>query len=144
MVSHLTPSRLRSALWPNQGGSYRSQRRDDWYCRLALDLVSVPHIVDVLHLLTLWHSIMQGLITCIAGIVGALTIADFPEKAANKTKSFAIPFLSQEEAAFVVARIEKDRHDAIPEEFNLGKYMRGALDLKIWGFAALFGLTTTW
>ncbi|KAK4547958.1 hypothetical protein LTR36_010677 [Oleoguttula mirabilis] len=90
-----------------------------------------------------WIFIMQGIMTCVAAIVGALTIADFPEKAAHKGMGFAIPFLNHEEAAFVVARIEKDRHDAIPEEFNIGTYMRCAMDLKIWGFAALFGLTTT-
>jgi len=44
---------------------------------------------------------------------------------------------------FVVARIEKDRHDAIPEEFNISKYLKNAADLKVWGFASLFGLTTT-
>lgn len=42
-----------------------------------------------------------------------------------------------------MARIEKDRKDAIAEPFHLGKYLRGALDLKVWAFAAIFGLTTT-
>ncbi|WPH04103.1 retrograde regulation protein 2 [Acrodontium crateriforme] len=90
-----------------------------------------------------WIFIMQGLITVVVGIIGALLIADFPEKAATKSKSLAIPFLTEKEAAFIVARIEKDRHDAIPEKFDLGTYMRCAADLKVWGFAALFGLTTT-
>jgi hypothetical protein len=52
-------------------------------------------------------------------------------------------FLSEDEAAFVVARIEKDRHDVIAEEFNIRKYLKGALDLKVWLFAALFMYTTT-
>lgn len=69
-----------------------------------------------------------------------LVIVDFPELSTN---SFGFKFLNEKEAAFVVARIEKDRHDAIPEEFKLGKYLKSALDLKVWGFAALFGLTTT-
>jgi len=69
-----------------------------------------------------------------------MTIVDFPELS---TKSFGLKFLNEKEAAFVVARIEKDRHDAIPEEFHIGNYLRNALDLKVWGFAALFGLTTT-
>lgn len=87
--------------------------------------------------------IMQGLITVVVGTIAAFTIADFPEKAASSSKSFSIPFLNQKEAAFVVARIEKDRHDAIPEEFNIGRYLKCACDAKIWGFAWLFGLTTT-
>ena len=87
-----------------------------------------------------WIFILQGLLTCIIGLGAYLTIVDFPELS---TKSFGLKFLNEKEAAFVVARIEKDRHDAIPEEFHMGKYLRNALDLKIWGFAALFGLTTT-
>jgi len=90
-----------------------------------------------------WIFIMQGLLTVIVGTVGAFTIADFPEKAAQKSKSFALAFLSEREAAFVVARIERDRSDAIAEPFNLAKYIRCGMDSKIWGFAALFGLTTT-
>jgi len=86
---------------------------------------------------------MQGLITCVVAGIGALTIADFPEKAAKTTRSFAIPFLNQKEADFIVARIERDRHDAIATEFNLAKYLKSGLDLKVWAFAALFGLTTT-
>lgn len=90
-----------------------------------------------------WIFIMQGLLTCIVAGIGATTISDFPEYAAKKSRSFAFSFLNEREANFVVARIEKDRSDAIAEPFNLGKYVRGAADLKVWGFAALFGLTTT-
>lgn len=90
-----------------------------------------------------WIFIMQGLITVLVGFAGAFTIADFPEKAATKSKSFAIGFLNEKEANYMVARIERDRSDAIPEPFNLVNYIKGGLDLKIWGFAALFGLTTT-
>ena len=86
---------------------------------------------------------MQGLLTVVVGCIGAFTIADFPEKAANSTKSFALPFLNQKEAEFVVARIEQDRHDAIAIPFDLKVYVKCAADLKIAGFAALFGLTTT-
>jgi len=40
------------------------------------------------------------------GIAGYFLIVDFPELAANSWR-----FLNSREAAFVVARIEKDRHD---------------------------------
>ena len=73
-------------------------------------------------------------------IFSFLVIVDFPEKATN---SFGLKFLNQREVDFVVARIEKDRHDAIPEKFQVGKYLKHALDLKVWGFASLFLLTTT-
>lgn len=84
---------------------------------------------------------MQGLLTCCLAIGSFFLIADFPEKSARK--GFQFRFLTEEEAAFVVARIELDRHDAIPEAFSWGKYLKNAADLKVWGFAALFGLTTT-
>ncbi|EMC95411.1 hypothetical protein BAUCODRAFT_72648 [Baudoinia panamericana UAMH 10762] len=90
-----------------------------------------------------WIFILQGVITVVVAVIGAFTICDFPDKAAKKTRSCALPFLNAEEAAFVVARIEQDRHDAIPEPFRLGHYLKQACDSKIWGFAWLFGLTTT-
>lgn len=90
-----------------------------------------------------WIFIMQGLITCVVAMIGAFTIADFPENAAEKSKSFALGFLNEKEANFIVARIQKDREDAIAEPFHLSTYLHCGLDSKIWGFAALFGLTTT-
>ena len=89
-----------------------------------------------------WIFIMQGLITVVVGAIGAFTIVDFPELAAKRSKT-SMSFLSEKEAAFIVARIEKDRHDVIPEPFQLGQYLKNALDLKVLGFACLFGLTTT-
>ena len=89
-----------------------------------------------------WIFIMQGIITVVVGAIGAFTIVDFPELAAKRTKT-SLPFLNEKEVAFVCARIEKDRHDVVLEPFNLGKYLRGACDLKILGFGAIFGLTTT-
>ena len=71
------------------------------------------------------------------------TLLFYREKAANRTKSFALPFLNQKEAEFIVARIEKDRHDAIAMPFSVKHYAKCAADLKVWGFASLFMLTTT-
>ncbi|KAG9705031.1 retrograde regulation protein 2, partial [Aureobasidium melanogenum] len=88
-----------------------------------------------------WIFIMQGLITCLLAIGAYFTIVNFPEKAAHV--SFGPKFLNQKEVDFVVATIEKDRHDATLEEFKVGQYLKCAADLKVWGFAALFGLSTT-
>jgi MFS family permease len=87
-----------------------------------------------------WIFILQGVVTIVLGLVAFLFIVDFPEKA---NKSFGFKFLNQKEVDFVVARIEKDRHDAIPEPFKLSTYLKCGADWKVWGFAALFGLTTT-
>jgi hypothetical protein len=81
---------------------------------------------------------MEGLITCVAGFIGYFLIVDFPEYASKSWK-----FISEAESRFVVAKIQKDRHDAIVEPFHIGSYLRNALDLKVWAFAMLFCLTTT-
>ena len=81
---------------------------------------------------------MEGVITCAFGLLGYFLIVDFPELAAS-----SFHFLSERESLYVVARIEKDRADAIPEPFSIGSYLKNALDLRVWGFGALFGLTTT-
>lgn len=85
-----------------------------------------------------WIFIIEGIITCVFAVGGYFLIVDFPELA---SKSWH--FLNERESAFMVARIEKDRADALPTPFALGAYLKNALDLKVWGFAVLFGLTTT-
>ena len=87
-----------------------------------------------------WIFILQGVITCVLGLGSLVLIVDFPELSVN---TFGLKFLNQREADFIVARIEADRHDVVLEKFNIWKYLKHALDLKVWAFAALFGLTTT-
>ncbi|RMZ80384.1 hypothetical protein DV738_g2781, partial [Chaetothyriales sp. CBS 135597] len=86
-----------------------------------------------------WIFILQGVITCVVAIVAYFFVADFPE---NATRGI-VKFLTQEECDFVLARIEKDRSDVLATEFKVGEYLKNALDLKVWGFATIFGLTTT-
>lgn len=59
---------------------------------------------------------------------------DFPDKASRSWK-----FLTEEECAFVIRRIDRDRLDAEPEEFTLRRFLKPALDIKIWAYAVLFG-----
>jgi len=85
-----------------------------------------------------WIFIIEGLITVVLAVMGYFLIVDFPELASKSWN-----FLSPRETAFMVARINKDRADVIPEPFALGPYLKNALDVNVWGFAFLFGLTTT-
>ena len=58
-----------------------------------------------------WLTDFQGVVTCVVAIIGTFFIVDFPELA---TRSFGAKFLNDKEVEFIVARIEKDRHDVIP------------------------------
>uniref|UniRef100_A0A8H7K9W0 Major facilitator superfamily (MFS) profile domain-containing protein n=1 Tax=Bionectria ochroleuca TaxID=29856 RepID=A0A8H7K9W0_BIOOC len=70
--------------------------------------------------------------------VAYFTVLGFPDAMSNVLGLK----LSKREADFILARIELDRKDTTAERFSLREYIANAYDLKIWGFAALFGLTT--
>lgn len=74
---------------------------------------------------------MEGILTFIVGVAGYFSLVDFPDRAAGT-------FLTDRELQFIVRRIAKDRDDAELEPFNLKKWARAGLDLKVWGFALMF------
>ncbi|RDL40750.1 Uncharacterized protein BP5553_00729 [Venustampulla echinocandica] len=85
-----------------------------------------------------WIFIMEGLLTCVLGIGSYFIIVDFPEDSPNSWS-----FLNQDEADFIVARIEKDRADTVVEPFSVWGYLKHAGDSKVWAMAMLYLLTTT-
>ncbi|KAL2372501.1 phthalate transporter [Blastomyces gilchristii SLH14081] len=85
-----------------------------------------------------WIFIMQGLLTIVVAIVTYIFLVDFPDKA---YKAWA--FLNQDECAFIIRRLNKDRGDADAEPFTIKRFLRPALDLKIWGFGMIFFCLTT-
>ncbi|KAK5331824.1 hypothetical protein LTR93_000829 [Exophiala xenobiotica] len=86
-----------------------------------------------------WIFIMEGILTCVVGIIGYFFLVDFPDKAARTSWAF----LNERECQFITRRIAKDRGDAELEPFNLKKWAASGLDLKIWGFALIFFSITT-
>ncbi|PSR82402.1 phthalate transporter [Coniella lustricola] len=84
-----------------------------------------------------WIFIMEGLITIAIGLAGFIFVVDFPEKAHKSWR-----FLTEDEAAFIVRRINRDREDATPEPFSFGRILQPALDPKIWAFALTSFCTT--
>ncbi|KAH0836099.1 phthalate transporter [Fonsecaea pedrosoi] len=88
-----------------------------------------------------WIFIMFGIFTLVVGIVCFFLIVEFPEKELEP-KRWKVPFLSERETEHAISRIQDDRADAEAEDFTVRKYLRGAADLKVWGHAAVFGLTT--
>ncbi|KAK5237362.1 hypothetical protein LTR47_001628 [Exophiala xenobiotica] len=86
-----------------------------------------------------WIFIMEGILTCVVGIIGYFFLVDFPDKAARTSWAF----LNERECQFITRRIAKDRGDAELEPFNLKKWAASGLDLKVWGFALIFFSITT-
>jgi hypothetical protein len=69
----------------------------------------------------------------LVGIVCFIFVVDFPDKGHK-----AWGFLTQEECTFILRRLDRDRADAQPEPFSMAKFLRPALDLKIWGLGMIF------
>ncbi|KAB8217704.1 major facilitator superfamily domain-containing protein [Aspergillus novoparasiticus] len=80
-----------------------------------------------------WIFVMEGILTCLVGVVGFFLIVNFPNE-----NNLSWKFLSKEETAFVVRRLNRDRRDSSEAPFNLKEFLKPALDLKIWGFALIF------
>lgn len=82
-----------------------------------------------------WMYIVQGLITCLIGIVTYWWMIDFPE---NASKS--VLFLSEAEIELAMERIRVDRGDVVPDPFSWRKVAVNFLDPKLYGFSVLFFL----
>ncbi|EME84415.1 uncharacterized protein MYCFIDRAFT_133880 [Pseudocercospora fijiensis CIRAD86] len=88
-----------------------------------------------------WIFIIFGTVTCALAIWGYFLVVDFPEKLlADGSKGCYVKFLTKEEASWVVERIEKDRNDVMPTQFNVLEYIKCAGDFKVWAFAFMYGL----
>jgi MFS family permease len=86
-----------------------------------------------------WIFIIEGILTVCIGIMGYFLLVPFPD--ANPEKAWS--FLNRREVDFIIARVNADRADVTTEPFNLVKFLKPGLDLKIWGFAICFCCLTT-
>ncbi|KAL4932358.1 putative phthalate transporter [Aspergillus undulatus] len=85
-----------------------------------------------------WIFILEGVITGAIGILAIIFLVDFPDRAHKSWR-----FLNEKECAFIVRRINRDRSDGNAEPFTMKRFLKPALDLKIWGFAMIFFCVTT-
>ncbi|KAF7563583.1 hypothetical protein G7046_g538 [Stylonectria norvegica] len=85
-----------------------------------------------------WIFIVEGVLTCALGIAGYWLLVDFPD---SKRESYR--FLGQRERLWVVSRINRDRGDSVTPPFQLGRFLSGGKDWKIWAYALIFFDTTT-
>ncbi|KAL4802915.1 MFS general substrate transporter [Aspergillus unguis] len=82
-----------------------------------------------------WMYLVQGLISCVVGIVTYWWMVDFPENARN-----SFYFLTETEAKIAVWRIQADRGDVVPEPFEVRKVLVNFADPKLYGFACMYFL----
>ncbi|KAK0472550.1 high-affinity nicotinic acid transporter [Armillaria novae-zelandiae] len=75
-----------------------------------------------------WIFIIEGAATMIFGIASWIFIADFPDRNT---------FLTAEQTALVLRRIEEDRSDALPDSLR-GKVLLHLSDWKVWVFALMY------
>jgi MFS family permease len=81
-----------------------------------------------------WVFLLFGIITVALGVLSIFLIVDFPDKAT---------FLTPEEKAYAMRRVEEDRGDSIPDEVTFKKILTHLSDLKLWAFALCFMSSTT-
>ncbi|KAL9940439.1 hypothetical protein V8E36_001144 [Tilletia maclaganii] len=80
-----------------------------------------------------WIFIIEGVVTCVIGMLAWWLIVDFPHKAT---------FLQEDEKKMVLARIERERADATPDALTWAKFAKYALDWKLWLYATFFMCAT--
>ncbi|PGH17195.1 hypothetical protein AJ79_01333 [Helicocarpus griseus UAMH5409] len=85
-----------------------------------------------------WIFIMEGIVTCLLGFMLYFAIIDFPDKATKPGLVSKKGFLSTEEAAIALARIQRDRGDAVVDKLTIPTIARHLKDWKVWEFAWLY------
>ncbi|KAK9786222.1 putative Transporter [Seiridium cardinale] len=75
-----------------------------------------------------WIFIIEGIITCLVCFAGRFIIINFPSQANH--------FLKSEEQAHIIARIDRDRGDAVEDEVTFTKIVHHLKDwrLYVWAF----------
>ncbi|KAK6385773.1 hypothetical protein LTS17_001345 [Exophiala oligosperma] len=81
-----------------------------------------------------WIFIIEGVVSGVVALASYFLIIDFPERAAKKNSMGLPRFLTPEEAALVLARIEHDRGDAVEEKLTWALFASYIQDWKLWEF----------
>ncbi|KIW72718.1 hypothetical protein PV04_00894 [Phialophora macrospora] len=84
-----------------------------------------------------WIFVMEGILTCVIAGLAFVFLVGYPQR----PKAWG--FLTKDEMAWVITRIERDRRDAqTDQKFDLRKFLRPALDAQIWGYGLLYTCST--
>ena len=89
------------------------------------------------------HKTQEGIITVALGTLGFIAIVDFPDKATRPGLILKKPFLTIDEAAIVLARVDRDRGDAVVDKLSASVILHHLKDWKIWEYAWLYFLNVS-
>ncbi|KAK6383562.1 hypothetical protein LTS17_002854 [Exophiala oligosperma] len=85
-----------------------------------------------------WIFIMEALLTIVVAGIAFVLLVDYPQNAHK-----AWNFLTQREATMMLRRVERDRGDTEEDqEFELSRFLRPALDLRVWGYGMIWCFST--
>ncbi|KAJ6631604.1 major facilitator superfamily domain-containing protein [Mycena sp. CBHHK59/15] len=76
-----------------------------------------------------WIFIIEGSVTLFLGIISFFLLPDFPE---------SNTFLSQEQTALVLQRVEDDRGDSVPDQLTFKKVFKHLGDWTLWAYGLMF------
>ncbi|KAF8178649.1 major facilitator superfamily domain-containing protein [Mycena galopus ATCC 62051] len=76
-----------------------------------------------------WIFIIEGSVTLFLGFAGFFLLPEFPES--NK-------FLTADQTAFVLRRVESDRGDSVPDEITIRKVLHHLADWTLWAYGLMF------
>ncbi|KAI0122034.1 MFS general substrate transporter [Daldinia grandis] len=85
-----------------------------------------------------WIFIIEGVITCLLASLGYWLLVDFPD---SNRKSWR--FLSDRERSWIVRRVDTDRGDVETPKFQISLFLKGGLDLRVWGYGLIAFCTNT-
>ncbi|KAJ7502985.1 major facilitator superfamily domain-containing protein [Mycena galericulata] len=80
-----------------------------------------------------WIFIIEGTITLFLGILAFFLLPDFPE---------LNTFLTPDQTAFVLQRVEEDRGDSVPDQLTVRKTLHHLGDWTLWAYGLMFACCT--
>jgi len=76
-----------------------------------------------------WIFLLEAILTIALGLLAWLYIPDFPDKST---------FINEEQRKLILARVEEDRGDSIPDEITFKKVIEHLSDPILWAFCFIF------
>lgn len=91
--------------------------------RTSISHLHIRGLTSNVHGLTPKYQVIEGILTLLLGILAFFYVPDFPDQ--NR-------FLTPEQTALVLRRVEEDRGDSVPDKLTARKVARHVGDWTVW------------